>query len=244
MRFTICLIGDGGLTGQILGAHLHGEGVGTAFARLDGRNGAGGLGNAAVFLDGHVGDVHLTGVHHVVNHADLLSLGGDGRGDGAVDFHLHFPSGGAAGGRGGVASGGIAGGGVAFGGVGNGLGEILGLIEQLAVVVIDGILDLEGDLSGLQLLLRHLPRAAPRLTASHGQGRAAKLLNLIAVGIIQRHRAGHVALARVGHGDGDRDGLRFGELGLAQAHGDLQRVVGGHGCAKQAAQGKAHDQPE
>ena len=219
------LVGDGGGAGEVLLLHGGGEGIAGLLARGDGGDGTLGGGDAAVLLDGHVGHVHVAGVHHVIGNGNLLTLPGGGGSDDAVDLHRGH--------RAGVVQLPV---------------EVDGLVDHLARVVDQGVLQLEGQLPGLQLALGDLPGAAPGLRGAHGQGGGAELLHLLAVGVIQRHRTGHIRFTAVGHLNGDGDLLGLGKGGLAQLHGDLQVILRSPGGHKQAQGQRQHhrqakDQP-
>ena len=200
---AIGLVGNGRLAGQVLGTHGHRKGIAALFPRGNAGNGAGALGNAAVFLDGHIRDLYLAGIDHIINDVDLLPLLRNRRGNGPVDLHLDL----------GVLRRG--------GGIGDGNGIVLGLVGQLTIVIIHGVLDLEGDFACFQLFLRHVPVTTPGLASARGQGRAAKLLHRLPVRIIQGYRARKILLAGIGNGDGYGDRLRSRKLVLAQLHGEL-----------------------
>ena len=206
--FAAGLVGDGGGAGQVLGAHDRGEGIGPGLTGRDGIDRAGFGGNGGVLLDVHGGDVHRSGVGDFIDHADFLAFLGRGGRNRPVDADLGIGA-----------------------GEGDLLGEALTLLFQLrlAVVVlpayIDIVGDLEGDLAGVQLVLGNLPLAAPALAGADGQGGRAKFLDLLAAGVIQRNRTGHIAVADIGDGDGNGDRFRPGEFIFAQLHGDLDRIL-------------------
>ena len=155
-----------------------------------------------MLLHGNGGHVHPAHVGDLVGHRDLLILLGCGGLDIPGHFQLRVSA-----------------------GIGDPLGEVLGLVDQLPVLVVDGVFDLEGDPSGLELRLGHLPLALPALRRSDAEGGIAKFFHLFPAGIVQRDRTRHVAFAHIGHGDGDRDFLRFGKLVGLQAHGHLERIL-------------------
>ena len=206
---SACLVGDGGGAGQVLVAHHGREGILPRFAGGNLVDRAGFGGDAAVFLDVDRGDLHGAGVRDFVGHADLLPfLGSRGR-DGPVDGNLRFGL---------------------HAGIDDLLGEVLGLVDQfrlsaVRILAVNGILDLEGDLSRLQLLLGNGPLTGPVLAGADGKRGRAEGFDLFSAWIIQRHRTGHISIPDIGHGDGHLDRLRFGKLVGAQLHGDLQRVI-------------------
>ena len=216
---AVHLVGDGGLAGQVLSAHRHREGIAGLLPCRDGCNGAGLGGDAAVLLDGDIRHLHVSGVHHLIGDGNLLPLLGRGGGNGAVDLQVGHRA-----------------------GVRDGLGEAVALVDELPIIVVHGVFQLEGNLARIQLGLGHRPRAAPGLGRSHRQRGGAELLHLLAIGIVQRAGAGHVALAHIGHLDRHRDALGLGKLIGAQLHGDLQGICLRTGHRAQAHQRRHHHQ--
>ena len=206
--FPAGLVGDRGVAGQVLRAHHGRKGIFSRFSRGDRIDRSALGGDGGVFLDCHAGYVHRAYVGDLVGHADFLPLLGSLRHDGALDLELRIGA-----------------------GVLDLLGEVLGLVDQrvlpvlVHLVAVNGVLDLEGDLARFQLLLGHGPLAGPVLARADGQRGRAELFDLLAAGIVQRHRAGHINVADVGHRDGHRDRLRRTELVGAQLHGNLHRVI-------------------
>ena len=196
------LVGDGGLAGQILAAHGGGEGIAGLFACGNGLDLAVLGGNGLVLLDHHVGDLYIAGVDHIIGHGHLLPLAGGGGGDDAVDLHVGHRA-----------------------GVLDLVADVGGLVDQFACIVIHRVLQLEGDLTVLQLAFGNLPGARPGLGGTGSQGGGAELLNDLAIGIIKGHRAGAVRVADVGHLEGNGDVLGLGKLGIAQLDEDIQAVL-------------------
>ena len=183
------LVGDGGFTVEVFGAHLGGEDVFLRFAGGDALDGAGGRRDVLVLLDGHVGHFGRAGVRDFVNDADFLVLPGDSRQEGAADRQLRLRA-----------------------RVGDRQLQPGHLGRQLAGLrILLRALDDKADKAGFQLLLRNVPGAFPAFAVAGGQGGSAEILHRSHVRIIQLHRAGHILIPGVADGDAERKLSRTAE---------------------------------
>ena len=115
------------------------------------------------------------------------------------------------------------------------------VLLQIAGFIVHGVLEGEHELAAVQLLLRYLPGEAAGLRLAGLEHGLAEILDLLAVGIIRRHSAGHIGIAGVGHLN--RHGDLFGrrKVGLAQLNGELEGIRIGQGMRAQAYERQHED---
>ena len=200
--FPAGFVGHRSRAGQIPAPHRRGKSMFLRFSRGDRGNGHACAADSGVFFDADARHIHCAGIGDFIGNADLLILLRCQGRNRPVDAQLRLAA-----------------------GIDNPLGEVLFLQGKLIIVIIDHIFDFERDLPGIQLILRHGPRAAPGFRYALAQDRRAEFFHLLAAGIVQRHLVLHIRVAHVGHADGNADGFGRAELVVAQLHGNLQRII-------------------